>query len=242
MFVITGGSSGIGFALARALVARDQKVCVIGRRVALLQEAAQYSPRISYIEADIATEAGCKHVASVLKKCDRLNGLVNNAGVIEPIAPIARITREAWHKLMSTNLDAPLFLTQLLQHQLIGGRVLNIGSGAAYFAIEGWAAYCISKAALSMLTRCWQLECPEISCASVMPGIVDTAMQAVIRGSTSMASEKHAFFVKLKKEHQLLTVTQVANFLVTLLLDTDATTYSSKEWDIYETNAQYPEE
>ncbi len=242
MFVITGGTSGIGHALACALVARDHEVCVVGRRALLLKELTQFSPYIHCIEADISTEAGCERVALALKDVGPLKALINNAGIIEPIAPISTLTRQAWHTLMSTNLDAPLFLTQLLKEQLHGGRVLNIGSGAAYLEIAGWAAYCVSKAALSMLTRCWQLECPEIAFASVMPGIVDTAMQAVIRESTSMAAEKHDFFVKLKRESQLLTVEQVAEYLAMLLVDIDFETFRSKEWDIYESYAQFPEE
>jgi benzil reductase ((S)-benzoin forming) len=242
MFVVTGGTSGIGRALVYALVARNEAVCVVGRREGLLQELACSSRLIVPIQADISSEAGCQRVSEILKNIGPLKALVNNAGVIEPIAPIATITRHAWRALMSTNLDAPLFLTQLLKDQLLGGRVLNIGSGAAYLPIHGWAAYCTSKAALSMLTRCWQIECPDIAFASVMPGIVDTAMQSLIRQSASMTQEKHHFFMKLKEKNQLLTTEQVADYLVMLLLETDTETFRSKEWDIYESYAEFPEE
>lgn len=243
MFVITGGGTGIGRALALFLAARDYQVCVVGRRVTQLQELTELSPHnIRYIVADISTEAGCDRVAETLKEVGQLKALVNNAGVIEPVLPITKLTRQAWHALLSTNLDAPLFLTQRLKNQLHGGRVLNIGSGAAYFPVHGWAAYCVSKAALAMLTRCWQLECPEIAFTSVMPGIVDTPMQAVVRDSKTMHPEKHAFFIKLKQEQKLLTVEQVAHYLAILLLDTDFETFRSKEWDIYESYAQYPGE
>lgn len=242
VFVITGGSRGIGRALARALVKRGHQVCVIGRNRRLLETLASESSLIQCIEADVATEEGCQSIAIQLENLGPLDGLVHNAGIIEPIAPMISITRKAWHTLLSTNLDAPLFLTQLLKPQLSSGRVLNIGSGAAYFPITGWSAYCVSKAALSMLTRCWQLECPELACASVMPGIVDTDMQAIIRDSTVMMAEKHDFFVKLKKEQRLLSPEQVADYLVGLLLDTEVAIYCSKEWDIYEDYAIYPEE
>ncbi len=243
VFVITGGSRGIGRALALALVARGCSVCVIARDRKRLDALTSASALIRCIEADVSTEEGCQVVFSALQDAGSLSGLIHNAGVIEPIAPITAITRASWRHLFATNLEAPLFLTQLLKPLLsTTGRVLNIGSGAAYFAITGWAAYCTSKAALSMLTRCWQLECPELACASVMPGIVDTDMQAIIRSSTAMMAEKHDFFVNLKQEQRLLSSEQVAEYLVGLLLDVDLETYRSKEWDIYDGYATYPEE
>ena len=82
---------------------------------------------------------------------------------------------------LATNLDAPLFLTQLLRSNLTGGRVLNVGSGAAHFAVAGWSAYCVAKAALYRLTDCWRHEIADISFTSVKPGIIDTPMQKEIR-------------------------------------------------------------
>jgi len=134
------------------------------------------------------------------------------------------------------NIDAPLFLTQLLLNKLSNGRVLNISSGAAHFPVTGWAAYCVSKAALSMLTRCWQLESSQIAFASVMPGIIDTSMQAKIRSAKNMSPEKLDFFKRLKQDNLLLAPATVAAFLCWLLLDIDTSNYVSKEWDIYDTS------
>lgn len=242
MFVITGGGSGIGQALAEALVQKKQRVCIIGRRLACLKAVAQLSPDIQYICADVSTSTGRAEIVKALKKYPKLDGLIHNAGIIEPIAPMTSLTESEWHSVMHTNVDAPLFLTQALSHLLIGGRVLNIGSGAAYIPIQGWAAYCVSKAALAMLTRCWQLEYPEIAFASIMPGIIDTPMQAKIRASHGMSDEKYDFFVRLKNENKLLTASQVASYMVHLLLEVSADVFSSKEWDIYESYAEYPDE
>ena len=90
-----------------------------------------------------------------------------------------------------------------------------------------------------MLTLCWQLECQEVAFTSVMPGIIDTDMQGLIRQANEMDEDKLAFFKRLKEKHQLLHPDTVASFLCWLLLDVDKMLYVSKEWDIYD-EAHHP--
>lgn len=234
MFVVTGGGRGIGRSLAQALSARRQSVLIVGRNLADLLETARFSPLIQLVCADVTTHEGRGLVQTALQAIPQLTGLIHNAGVLTPIVPITQMDEASWRHVMATNVDAPLFLSQLLHDQLKVGRVLHIGSGAAHFPVSGWVAYCVSKAALSMLTRCWQLECPEMAVASVMPGIVDTAMQAEIRESSHMEKGKLDFFKRLYSSHQLVSAETVAAFLCWLLLDCDKATYTSKEWDIYD--------
>jgi NAD(P)-dependent dehydrogenase (short-subunit alcohol dehydrogenase family) len=234
VYLITGGGSGIGRALARALVRRDKQVLVIGRREDALAETAAFSSQISILSADVSTTLGRNKIVAQLEQIEALEGLIHNAGVIEPILPIQSLDETAWLRVMSTNLNAPLFLTQSLRNKLNQGRVLHIGSGAAYFPVAGWSAYCVSKAGLSMLTRCWQLENPDFAIASVMPGIIDTEMQDFIRKAECMEKEKRDFFVRLHNEKKLLSVETVAEFLTWLLLDLESAQYASKEWDIYD--------
>ncbi|WP_347251723.1 SDR family NAD(P)-dependent oxidoreductase [Legionella sp.] len=234
MFLITGGGSGIGLALAQALATRDKEVMIIGRRKHTLVEASAFSPLIHYFCADVSTPEGRKQITAHLRELPSLEGLIHNAGIIEPIVSISAIDESAWHQIIATNLDAPLFLTQSLLDKLQHGRVLHIGSGAAYFPVVGWSGYCVSKAGLAMLTRCWQLENPHLAFASVMPGIIDTDMQGVIRHAEFMETEKRNFFHTLKNENKLVSAETVALFLSWLLLDVDRATYVSKEWDIYD--------
>lgn len=234
MFVVTGGGTGIGRALTEALVSRGKKVLIIGRREVPLRATAAFSPLISYLCADVATPLGRDKIVSKLAKVISIEGLVHNAAVIEPITPLATMDEASWSTLLAINLNAPLFLTQLFLEKLKHGRVLHIGSGAAYFPIIGWSAYCVSKAALSMLTRCWQLESQHTAFSSVMPGIIDTEMQATIRNARFMNEDKRAFFKKLKAEERLLTSETVALFLRWLLLDLTKEEFISKEWDIYD--------
>lgn len=234
MFVVTGGGSGIGRALACALAEQQKKVLVIGRREEALIETASYSPEIRYLAVDLSKPEDRARMAEHLKSVSKISGLIHNAGLIEPIAPLQTISEDDWQHSMAVNLYAPLFLTQSLFKQLSGGRVLNVGSGAAYFPIAGWSAYCVSKAALSMLTRCWQLESDTVAFASVMPGIIDTPMQAKIRDATHMDPEKLNFFQMLKQKKQLISAETAALFLSWLLLDVEPIEYESKEWDIYD--------
>lgn len=234
MFVITGGGSGIGRELALALSDRGKPVLIVGRRLELLEKTAQRSSLISFLQADVGERAGREKIISYLQNHGQLEGLVHNAGIIEPIVPIQEIDEEAWQKFLAVNVNAPLFLTQALLPKLKQGRVLHIGSGAAYFPVVSWSGYCVSKAALAMLTRCWQSEEENVAVSSVMPGIIDTPMQVLIRDATCMAEEKHQFFVQLKHQKKLLDPKTVALFLSWLLLDVSRDEFRAQEWDIYE--------
>lgn len=236
MFIITGGGSGLGKALALALAEQKKSVLIVGRRLNVLEETASRSPLINYLSADIATEKGIDTLIERLSTVEHISALINNAGTLQPIAPLQEMPRESWNTLLNTNLNAALWLPQKLYKQLHNGRVLNIGSAAAYFPIKGWAAYCVSKAALSMLTQCWQLEVHDIAFSSVMPGIVDTEMQTIAREGIHMDNEQTNFYRNLKHSNRLLSCDTVAQFLTWLLLTVDKKIYQSKEWDIYDTS------
>lgn len=235
MYLITGGGSGIGKALALALAKRNKPVFIIGRRENLLQETASLSSNIGYLCADVSTSQGRELIKSGLNHIPYIHALINNAGTLEPTVPLKEISFGNWHQALNTNVDPALFLPQLLYDKLSGGRVLNVGSGAAYFPIKGWGTYCVSKAALAMLTQCWQIESESIAFASVMPGIIDTHMQAIARQGLNLDMEQVNFYRRLKEHNRLISPETVAEFFIWLLLDVDKKTYVSREWDIYDT-------
>jgi benzil reductase ((S)-benzoin forming) len=235
VFIVTGGGSGIGKALALSLAQRKKEVLIIGRREQLLHETATRASTINYLCADVATSEGLRAIKDYLNSVSKIEGLVNNAGTLQPLAELKDVDPIAWQNALNTNLNAALFLPQMVYRQLTQGRVLNIGSGAAYFPLKGWGAYCVSKAALSMLSKCWQLESKSIYFASVMPGIIDTHMQSLARSEANPDQDKGNFYARLKEQGRLISPETVALFLTWLLLDVDETTYVSKEWDIYDT-------
>ncbi|MDX2347211.1 MAG: SDR family NAD(P)-dependent oxidoreductase [Legionella sp.] len=236
MFIITGGSRGIGAALASNLAEKNHAVLIIGRNKNTLDTIAKQSVHIQTCVADVASVTGREAILKHLDKQTKISALIHNAGMIEPIAPMQKLSPDAWHEILEINLNAPFFLTQALHPKLTNGRVLHIGSGAAHFPVQGWAPYCVSKAGLAMLTRAWQLECPDMATASVMPGIVKTNMQAHIRAAEHQAPDKQQFFQDLYDKNQLIMPETVASFLAWLLLNTNKAHYVSQEWDIYDTS------
>ncbi|MFA6302302.1 MAG: SDR family NAD(P)-dependent oxidoreductase [Legionella sp.] len=235
VFIVTGGGSGIGRALALALTERGHSVLVIGRTEQSLQETAAASSLITYLCADVATAAGLDKITEYCQSIKQITGLVNNAGTIEPMAALNDIQRADWMQALNTNLNPALFLTQGLYAKMQAGRVLNISSGLAHFPSKSCASYCVTKAALSMLTRCWQLESDSVAFASVMPGIIDTNMQAIARGDKNLDKQRAQFYKELKDSNRLLSTATVAEFLTWLLLDVSKERYVAQEWDIYET-------
>lgn len=233
MYLITGGNRGIGKALAIELADKNNKVVIIGRNEKLLKETAAINSNISYVIADVANDEDRLKIKDFINN-NTLKALVNNAGIIGPILPITKIEKSEWQKTMATNLDPALFLTQLLIENLKNGKVLNIGSGAQYSPVYGWSAYCVSKAALAMLTKCFQLECSEVAFTCVLPGIIDTDMQVNIRNSRHMDEEKLIFFQKLYDNNQLLSTKTVAKFLSWLLISVEDNEFKLRQWDIYD--------
>ena len=191
--LITGASKGIGEAAAR-------RMAQLGAKVIL---AARSESRISKIANEI-NEAGGEALAitcdvsdysqvetAVTKSIDQFGGLdivVNNAGVIDPIARITDIDPNEWGKVIDINVKGVFHtLNAALPHmdEQKSGVVINISSGAATSALEGWSHYCASKAAALSLTRCAHREMAErgIRIVGLSPGTVATDMQVAIKSS-----------------------------------------------------------
>lgn len=232
MFVITGGSSGIGRALALNLAARKQTVLIVARREKPLNEVASLSPFISALSADVSSHEGRQKIIDRLHDIPTLQGLIHCASSIFPIMPVRDITESDWKAIMSTNVDAPLFLTQALLDKLEHGRVLQMISNLATHAAKGLTAYCVSKAALMMLTRCWQLDSISMTMAIVNPSIVDTNMLKQLMSADYVDESLIAAIHALKQQQRVLSPETVALFLSWLLLDIDKSLFASKEWDI----------
>lgn len=188
--LITGASRGIGAAAARAFVAEGAHVGLAARESpALAALAGELGDATTALSSDVADYAA---VARAVDQLHALRGsvdiLINNAGVIEPIAPIAEADPEAWARLIDINLTGAFNGYRAVLPAMIaqgGGTILTIGSGAATNPLEGWSAYCASKAGALMLTRIADIEtrAKGIRAISLSPGTVATDMQATIRDS-----------------------------------------------------------
>jgi NAD(P)-dependent dehydrogenase (short-subunit alcohol dehydrogenase family) len=204
--VVTGGGTGIGAALARALVASGLRVVVAGRRMEPLREVAAGAKdgAIIPVQADVSTAEGVEAItAAVVTAGAPLQFLVQNAAVIGAIKPLTAVSRADWKQAYEINVEGPLFLAQaLLPHMASGGRILHIGSGAAHSPIEGWGAYCTTKAAFHMLYRMLdaELKARGVRVGSARPGVVDTPMQGVIRSADAAAFPSLSYFQGLKEK------------------------------------------
>ncbi|RMH49266.1 MAG: SDR family oxidoreductase, partial [Alphaproteobacteria bacterium] len=138
------------------------------------------------LACDVADhEAVAALVARTLREFGRLDILVNNAAVIEPIGRMAETDPAAWGRLIDINVKGVYHgLRAAIPAMAGGGVVVNLSSGAATRPLEGWSAYCASKAAVLMLTRAADLEYgPRIRVVGLSPGTVATEMQVKIRAS-----------------------------------------------------------
>ncbi len=178
--VVTGGSSGIGLAVARAVIRLGGEVCVVARREEPLAGAVvELGPERAWGHAcDVADPGRVAELASAVRsRWGRLDGLVNNAG-IAPMGTLRETKPATWDRVFAVNVRGPYLLCRELLPLLEQGHdpaIVNVSSTLAERAIPGMAAYNASKAALNQLTRSLALEvAPVVRVNAVMPAVVDT--------------------------------------------------------------------
>ena len=191
--LVTGASRGLGEGAARALAGAGASVMLVARDGALARTVAgdivAKGGRAEALGCDVSNYAAVeKLVADIKARFGGLDIVVNNAGIIEPIAEIASSEPAAWAENITINLvGAYNVVRAVLPHMLAhgGGTIVNVSSGAAYRPLEGWSAYCAGKAGLAMLTRSIELETKGkgIRVFGFSPGTIDTDMQVKIRAS-----------------------------------------------------------
>ncbi|MBC2733455.1 MAG: SDR family NAD(P)-dependent oxidoreductase [Desulfobacteraceae bacterium] len=225
--LVTGASRGIGAAAARRLLARGCQVTIVARsRKGIASFAAETAgtQRLLPLSGDVAREPDCcQLVADTVARFGRLDALINNAGILGPVARLADADPGEWQYNLAVNLIGPFYLARAAIPHLRSthGRIVNVSSGAAVKAIEGWSAYCVAKAGVTHLTRLLAAEEPDITTVALRPGVVDTAMQTMIRaeGPDVMTPAKTAHFRQLKEENKLLDPAIPAGKIAWLALD-----------------------
>lgn len=178
--LITGGSAGIGAAIAEQLGAEGASLAVCGRRTHLLEKRAAYLQDLGYavlpIPGDVAVDARII-VQTAVDHYGRLDVLVNNAATSAGMG-LGEMTTAAWRHVMATNLDAVFELVALARPHLIAtqGNVLHISSIGAVAGNFDDLAYAASKAGLEGLSRKLSLELAEYGVRSnvIRPGLIMT--------------------------------------------------------------------
>ncbi|PCH46300.1 MAG: short-chain dehydrogenase [Hyphomicrobiales bacterium] len=191
--LITGASRGIGEAVARLLAAQGANVVLFARsgddikRIA--REISSAGGSASFVIGDVSQFAQLSEaVDHCLTTHGSLDILVNNAGLIDPIARLTDSDPDEWSNVVDVNFKGVYFglraALPIMEKQGFGV-VVNISSGAATGALEGWSHYCSTKAAVLSLTKCADKEMYDkgIRIVGLSPGTVATDMQVSIKSS-----------------------------------------------------------
>jgi len=193
VIIVTGASRGIGAAAAVALSQAGATVVLTSRESDRLAGVALSIARaggtVSSRGCDVSDYRQCASVVDEMTdRYGRIDALINNAGVIEPIASIAESDPAVWARNIDINLTGAYHAIRAVLPGMLaacGGTIVNVSSGAAIRPLEGWSAYCSAKAGLHMLTRAVALETAGqgIRMFGFQPGTTDTDMQVLIRAS-----------------------------------------------------------
>jgi NAD(P)-dependent dehydrogenase (short-subunit alcohol dehydrogenase family) len=182
--IVTGGSKGIGKAVAAAFAAEGARVAIVARDAKLLGEVATGIGATPFA-ADLTDEQQVRALEkAVIAEFGKVHILVNNAG-INIRKPVQDFTLEEWRRVMDTNVtSAFLMCRSFLPHMAGGGygRIINMASTMAWVSLPLRAAYSASKAALVGMTRAMALDlAPEgITCNSISPGPFATDMNRTL--------------------------------------------------------------
>ncbi len=220
--VVTGASRGLGAGIAETFAGKGLRLGLCARSAPVLADSAAVVSR----SLDVSDEAALdRFAADVIERFGRIDLWINNAGVLEPIAPLRDISLAAWRQHAETNLSG-VFLgsrafVRHLRSRAGDGVLINISSGAARKPYHGWSVYCATKAGVDRMTECLDLEEREhgLRAYSIAPGVIDTDMQALIRSTDADAFPEVARFRRRKDEGDFSRASYVADALLKIAFD-----------------------
>ncbi|QPM91594.1 SDR family oxidoreductase [Pseudooceanicola algae] len=188
--VITGASRGIGAATARIFAEAGANVALLARSDDEIAElAGEIGAQAVAIPCDVSRFWEVSEAFEKVRAAfGSLDILINNAGVLKPIAPLAEADPEDWGKVIDINVKGVFNGMRAVIPAMAaagGGTIITVSSGAAHNPLEGWSAYCTSKAGAAMLTRAAHLENVDkgLRIMGMSPGTVATQMQRDIKAS-----------------------------------------------------------
>lgn len=211
--LISGHSRGLGLAMTRQLLDAGHQVLGIARHPSGLSH-----PALTEWQADLADAAPVAQRLRVWLAQRQPDAaaltLINNAGVLGSLRPLADSPPEEVARALRVGLEAALLLTGafIAGSQGHGGlrRVLNISSGLGRRAMAAQAPYCAAKAGIDHMSRAVALEAPGVAVVALAPGVFDTDMQRQLRGASPSAFPDQPQFARMAAEGQLLSPKEAA--------------------------------
>ncbi|KAK5169645.1 uncharacterized protein LTR77_005622 [Saxophila tyrrhenica] len=223
--LLTGASRGVGLAIAHFLLSRSHKLVVVARTEQPLRELEkQYKDQVAVLAGDLSDlSLGAAAVNLAQERWQRLDGLIINHGVLDPVKRLADCSTEEWRAAYDINFFSAVAMTKAALQPLreSHGRIIFTSSGAASNAYPTWGAYGSAKAAMNHLAMTIANEEKDIIAIAVRPGTVDTEMQRDIREkhSTAMDASDAKKFAELKSSGSLLKPEQPGHVMARLVLD-----------------------
>lgn len=214
--ILTGGASGIGRKTVKHLTELGMAVGIIDIDETALHLAEELKNKGATCYATLAdisdADAVQQAVQTLTEKIGPVQGLVNNAGIVNNIAPLEKMAQSAWEKEIAVNLTGPFNLIRAVipaMREAGYGRIVNVSSGAARGGLINQAGYSASKAGVLGLTRAITLEYARhnIACNAVLPGMTETekvaAMPDIIK-DTALAMTPAGRFGQMSEASHLI--------------------------------------
>lgn len=236
LYILTGASRGMGLAMAQQLLQQGHALLCLSRHTnPELAEAAQKAnvPLTQWTHDLADGEGASNRLREWLNHQNPADfdsaSLINNAGLIPPIAPLRHSQPADLALALRVGLEAPMALTAAFlaatENWSIPRKVLNISSGLGRYPMASQAGYCAAKAGMDHFTRCLALDealHPNgAKVCSLAPGVIDTDMQVQLRGAAGEAFPDQSKFLQLKAQGQLSSPAQAAEQVLRFLARPD---------------------
>ncbi len=216
--VVTGASSGIGYATALAITKAGAKVAAGARRVERLEQLKKEIEKLGgeciTVSCDVTKRSDCeKLINSAVNKWNRLDILINNAGIM-PLSFVKNLKVDEWEQMVDVNIKGVLYCTAAAIPHLIkqnSGHIVNISSVAGRVVFPAGSVYCATKFAVRAFSEGLRQELStrnNIRVTTIEPGIVETELTNTI---TDKSLES---FLKQSKSIQALKAEDIANSIV----------------------------
>lgn len=210
--IVTGATSGIGMAMAKALAADGYDIIITGRRKerldSLSAELSGMGVRVLPLCFDVrSNEQVEKYLGNLPKEWQEVKVLVNNAGLAVGLEPINEGCLDDWERMLDTNVKGLLYVSKVISNLMVangkGGHILNLCSIAGKEVYPNGNVYCASKHAVDAITKGLRMDLLKygIKVSQICPGAVETEFSEVrFKGDTERAANVYKGFVPLKAE------------------------------------------